>query len=49
MAHCIFITFFNPCKLKNYIRFQVAPTIKIQFLLKEAPKETKVETLEISI
>jgi hypothetical protein len=45
MTHCILITFFIPYKLKNYIKLYVAPTINIQFVLKEAPKETKVETL----
>ena len=49
MVHCIVINFFISYKLKKYIRMYVAPTIDIETLLKEAPKETNVETIEISI
>ena len=51
MVHCIIINLYIyfSYKLKNHIRMYVAPTIGIETLLKEAPKETKVETIEISV
>jgi len=45
MTHCILITLFIPYKLKNDIKLYIAPTINIQFVLKEAQKKPKVETL----